>query len=290
MTQQRSQNKWSRRRFLHRAAIGWASAHAVGLVPSTRVQAGEKPRLDFPPFDLHVHPSNRLSIARAGEIAKTKKMLFGMVEHVGRHYRIKTNEDLKQYIDAVRKAGMFVGLQPTFPNWRKLFDKSVLRQVDYILMDALTLPNPDGSLWRIWRDDTKVDDKEAFMDRYLDFHLQIITTEGIDILAAPTYLPPCIRADDAKLWNEKRMRTIIGAAVKNKVALEITQYYQRPTAQFVRMAKAAGAKFTFGTNSRTEEGIGTVPYCIKLAHECSLTAKDIWLPKFRPPRIRPHDT
>ena len=290
MAEQRSQNEWSRRRFLQRAAIGWASAHAVGLVPSARAQASEKPKLDFPLFDLHVHPSTRLSIARAGEIAKTRKMLFGMVEHVGPRYRIKTNEDLKLYIDAVRKAGMVVGLQPTFPNWRKRFDKDLLKQVDYILMDALEIPNPDGSRWLIWRSDTKVDDKEAFMGRYLDFYLQIITTEDIDVLAATAYLPPCLAKDYDQLWNEKRMRTLINAAVKNKVALEITQHFQRPTARFVRMAKAAGAKFTFGTNSRTEQGVGTIPYCLKLAHECGLTAKDIWLPKFRPPRIQPRNT
>jgi hypothetical protein len=287
MTEQRSQNEWSRRGFLQKAALGWASAQAVGRMPSAALQASEKPKLDFPLFDLHVHPSNRLSIARAGEIAKARKMLFGMVEHLGPHYRIKTNEDLKQYIDAVRKAGMFVGLQPTFPNWRKLFDKGLLKQVDYILMDALEIPNPDGSRWLIWRSDTEVDDKEAFMDRYLDFYLQIITTEDIDVLAATAFLPLCLKEDYDKLWTEKRMRTLIDAAVKNKVALEITQYYQRPTARFVRMAKAAGAKFTFGTNSRTEQAVGTIPYCIKMTHECGLTAKDIWLPKFRPPRIRP---
>ena len=232
-------------------------------------------------FDLHVHPSGRLSIARAGEIAREKAMAFGMVEHVGPRYRIKTNEDLRQYIEAVREAGMYVGLQPTFPDWRTLFDKKLYQQLDYILMDALAIPNPDGSLWRIWRDDTEVTDKAAFMDRYMDFYLQILTTEDIDVLAATAYLPPCVRDDDATLWNEKRMQTLIDAAVKNKVALEITEYYQRPTARFVRMAKAAGAKFTFGTNSRTERGVGTIPYCVRIARECGLTPKDMWLPRRR---------
>lgn len=248
---------------------------------SSPVYGGEKTKLAFPLFDLHVHPSDRLSIARAGEIAKQKGMAFGMVDHLGPRYRIRTNDDLKQYIEAVRKAGMFVGMQPTFPGWRRLFDKKLYKQLDYVLMDALEIPNPDGSRWVIWRNDTEVEDKEAFMDRYLDFYLQIMTTEDIDVLAATAYLPPSLQDEYDKLWNEKRMRTLIDAAVKHKVALEITQYYQRPTARFVRMAKAAGAKFTFGTNSRTERGVGTIPYCIKIAQECKLTAKDMWLPKRR---------
>ncbi len=281
-------NESTRRSLLKRAAAGWASIQAAGLMSSVPVRAGEEAKLDFPLFDLHVHPSGRLSIAQAGEIAREKGMAFGMVDHLGPRYRIRTNEDLKQYIEAVRKADMYVGMQPTFPGWRRLFDKKLYQQLDYILMDALEIPNPDGSRWKIWRDDTEVDDKEAFMDRYLDFYLQIIATEKIDVVAATAYLQPSLQGDYDKLWNEKRMRTLIDAAVKNKVALEITQYYQRPTARFVRMAKAAGAKFTFGTNSRTESAVGTIPYCIKIAQECGLTAKDMWLPKRR--QVVPEET
>jgi len=281
MSRRIERNACTRRSFLQRAAAGWASTHAAGLMFSAPVRGGQETTYDFPLYDLHVHPSGRLPIARAGEIAKEKGMAFGMVEHLGPRYAIKTNEDLRRYIEAVRKAGMYVGMQPTFPGWRKLFDKKIYTQLDYVLMDALELPNPDGSRWLIWRDDTKVDDKEAFMDRYLDFYLQIITTEDIDVLAATGYLPKCLAADYDELWTEKRMQALIDAAVKHKVALEITQYYQRPTARFVRLAKAAGAKFTFGTNSRTERAVGSIPYCIKLAQETGLTAKDMWLPPRR---------
>jgi hypothetical protein len=284
MTEQCDRSKCTRRDLLQKAALGWTSAQvfgAAGLMSASSVSAGEKAKLDFRLFDLHVHPSRQLSIAQAGEVAKAKGMAFGMVEHLGRRYAIKTNEDLKQYIEAVLEAGMYVGLQPTFPGWRKLFDKKLYEQVDYILMDALEIPKVDGSRWLIWRADTKVTDKEAFMDRYLDFYVQILTTEDLDVLAATAYLPPCLKDDYDKLWNEKRMQTLIDTAVKNKVALEIAQHFQRPTARFVRMAKAAGAKFTFGTNSRTERAVGTIPYCIKLAQECGLTAKDMWLPRRR---------
>ncbi len=274
----------TRRGFLQKAAVGWISARALGaagMMSSSAVYGDEETKLDFPLYDLHVHPPTRLSIARAGEIAKEKGMAFGMVEHLGPHYAIKTNEDLQRYIEAVRQTGMHVGIQPTFPGWRKLFDKASYEQLDYVLMDALELPNADGSRWLIWRDDTEVTNREAFMDRYLDFYLQIITTEDIDVLAATAYLPQCLKDDYEALWTEKRMETLIDAAVKHKVALEITQYYQRPAARFVRMAKAAGAKFTFGTNSRTERAVGRIPYCIKLARECGLTAKDMWLPRRR---------
>jgi hypothetical protein len=44
-----------------------------------------------------------------------------------------------------------IGLQPVYPGWSKAFSKPVLDQIDYILMDALTLPKPDGGWLAIWR-------------------------------------------------------------------------------------------------------------------------------------------
>ena len=59
------------------------------------------------------------------------------------------------------------------------------------------------------------------MDRYVDYHLRLITTHPIDILAVTTFLPEILRADYDRLWTARRARTIIDALVKFNVALEI---------------------------------------------------------------------
>ena len=107
---------------------------------------------------------------------------------------------------------VYKGLQPVYPNWSKVFSKKLLYQLDYILMDALTLPEKDGSWLRIWRANTKVADKEAFMKRYVDFNMQILSSEPVDIFAWPTFLPACIADEYDVLWTNELMQKIIDAA------------------------------------------------------------------------------
>jgi histidinol phosphatase-like PHP family hydrolase len=104
-------------------------------------------------------------------------------------------------------------------------------------------------------------------------------TEKINIMAATTFLPISLRGEYDQLWSDKRMQILIEAAIKHQVALEITQYYQQPQPRFIRMAKAAGVKFTFGTNGRTEQEVGVMPYCTNIARECGLVEADFWHPR-----------
>ena len=73
------------------------------------------------------------------------------------------------------------------------------------------------------------------------------------------------------------MDQVIGPVVRNHVAIEINAHYQIPSEAFIKRAKKAGAKFSFGTN-RHVEGIGEIDYCVRTARECGLTTKDIYVP------------
>ena len=86
-----------------------------------------------------------LSRERAVELSKKRVIKFGIVEHPGRGYRIVNDEAVKGYIDMLKYYPVYIGLQPVYPNWAKAFSKKLLYQLDYILMDALTLPEKDGS-------------------------------------------------------------------------------------------------------------------------------------------------
>jgi len=44
-----------------------------------------------------------------------------------------------------------IGLQPVYAGWSKSFSKPILDQLDYILMDANTLPRPGGGWLAIGR-------------------------------------------------------------------------------------------------------------------------------------------
>lgn len=265
----------SRRNFL---THGTGVALTLANLPVLASQDNTSPKTDFPIVDFHVHLSGQLSIEQAMRVAKERGVKFGIVEHPGHNYKIKTDQDLKRYLDMLTPHPVYKGIQPVYPKWREAFSQELLAKVEYVLMDAQTLPNPDGTFWRIWRSETVVTNKDKFMDRYVDHFSRILTTESLNILAAPFYLPRCIAQDFKTLWTPKRVQTIIDLAVKHRVAIEISESYQVPNTALVKLAKAAGAKFTFGTNSRHPKTAGHLNYCKTIVKKCGLTKKNMYLP------------
>ena len=268
---------FSRRDLLKKTAIGAAAFISFsGYAQADSETSPERYKFDFPIVDYHVHLYGNLEWAV--ELAKKRNVKFGIVEHPGPGYKIVNDAALKKYINTLKNYPVYKGLQPVYTNWAKAFSKELLYQLDYILMDALTLPEKDGSWLRIWRADTKVADKEAFMKRYVDFNLQILSSEPIDIFAWPTFLPACIADEYDALWTDERMQKIIDVAVKKDIAIELNELAKVPKIKFVKMAKRAGAKFTFGTDSRNDRA-GKFEYCLQMAKQGGLTIKDMFVPK-----------
>ena len=54
--------------------------------------------------------------------------------------------------------------------------------------------------------------------------------------------------------------------------------YKIPSATFIKAAKAAGAKFSFGTNN-ADAKLGRLEYPIAMVKQCGLTWQDIFVPK-----------
>ena len=248
-------------------------------IASKSAQASEKPKptqaqvTDF--INYHVHLSRSFSVAQAAKLSKASGIKFGIVEHPGRGYKITDDNALEQYIKMLEPYPVYKGLQPVYTNWAGDFSKEMLGKLDFVLMDAMTMPNKDGTWTRIWRPDTVVKDPQDFMKRYVDFSLYIINNEPIDIFGWPTYLPECIADQYDQLWTNDRMQKIITAAIKKKIALEINEKAKVPSARFIKMAKSAGAKFTFGSDSRGPDS-ARLDYCLKMVELCKLTDKNMF--------------
>ena len=115
------------------------------------------------------------------------------------------------------------------------------------------------------------------MERYVAFHLRVISKEPIDILANPTYLPEAIAADYETLWTPERMKRIIRAALDNNVALEIDSLLKGTKLPFLKVARRMGARFSFGSNTRGKE-VGDITYGLEMAKELGLKRKDMFEP------------
>ena len=123
-----------------------------------------------------------------------------------------------------------------------------------------------------------VDDEEAFMTRYMQFIEQVLTTEPIDIFAWPTFLPVPIARQYQQLWTRPRIDRILDLARNRKIAIEINEVAHVPDENFITLAKRAGLKFTFGTDSRNEHAAHFY-YCYRMAQKCGLSEADMFVPK-----------
>jgi len=279
---------YSRRNFIETAVIAGA-ALAAAPVPASGLphpcppafggQGGRvpPPHPSFPVFDHHVHLSPELSIEQALALGKERGVQIGILEHPGPGFPINTDADLRKYIDGLRKYPVRIGLQPVYAGWSKAFSGSLLDELDYILMDALTLPKPDGGWWEIWQINTFVDDEEEFMARYMKFIEQVLTTEPIDVFGWPTFLPVPIARLYTQLWTRPRVDRIIELARARKIAIEINEVAHVPDENFITLAKRAGLKFTFGTDSRNQNATHFY-YCYQMAQRCGLTEGDMFVP------------
>lgn len=226
-------------------------------------------------IDYHVHLSDDLSIEQAVMLAAQRGMKFGIVAHPGAGSPIETDADMLTYIQRLRAYPVYAGLQPMHIHWARDFSPEVSAQLDYVLMDADTVPLDDGSWLSIWRHDNFIEDMDAFIARYIKHIVHILTHEPIHIFARPTYLPINFARHYDVIWTEERMRLIIDLAKARNIALEIAENVRVPSLRFIRMAKDAGIKFTFGTNARNQNA-GNFHYCLEMAEQAGLTQEDMW--------------
>jgi histidinol phosphatase-like PHP family hydrolase len=116
------------------------------------------------------------------------------------------------------------------------------------------------------------------MEVIVDRILGVLNREPIDIYVNPTFLPAVMAGDYDALWTPERMGKVIEAARKNDVAIEINHRYRIPSARFLKLAKQAGCRFSFGTNN-TDRNVGRLEYCLEMVDECGLSWQDIFVPR-----------
>ena len=136
----------------------------------------------------------------------------------------------------------------------------------------------NGRRNRIWiKEETWIDDEEQFMDYLVNTLVKILNTEPINIYVNSTYLPAQMADRYDHFWTEERIDRVITAARANNIAVEINNRFKLPSATFIKKAKAAGVRFTIGTNNADENFTGAA-YALQMIKECGLTKEDFYLP------------
>jgi histidinol phosphatase-like PHP family hydrolase len=263
-------------------------ACAAASLPSIAAVRSPFPVVDgVPRVDYHAHPSQNLSPEQCIAISQKLGVKFGLLQHAGdpqynRYWGlIRNDDDLNAWIKSMAGKPIFIGIQAEYTNWMSCFSKAALGRLDYVLTDALTMPGEGNRPIHIWTREFQCDNAEQWMDRYTDYHVQILSTQPIHIIANPTYLPDQLLPGYDKLWTQKRMRAIIDAAVKRRIAIEINSRFEVPRLPFLQMARDAGLKFSFGSNIHTPDRIGNIDYCVSMFRRLGLTLNHFWQPRPR---------
>lgn len=266
-----------RRTFIRNVSIA-SSLLAVPSFSTLSCSTGKTGDFDFPLLDLHVHLTNSFTIDTVMKISKNTGVQFGIVVNPGQS--VHDDATLKKYIDSLLPYPVYIGIQPMSPGWSRSFSQEQLARLDYILMDAQTIPsgNSYDETLRIWNFDTYVDDAEMFMERYLAHTMEVINNdEPLTTFGWPLFLPVCIARDYYTLWTEERMQQIISALKNKNLNVEINDLAHTPHEKFINMAKEQGLKFVFGSDTRDNKA-GRLDYCKYIATKCNLKKEDFYVP------------
>ncbi len=236
-------------------------------------------RQNFPLMDLHTHLKGGLTQEQALAHARKYGFTYGIAVNCGIEMGFETNEALETFLaDYERPPHAYLAMQAEGREWLNIFKPETIAQFDYVFTDAMTWTNKKGKRMRLWiPEETEVGDPQVFMDELVE-NIEQILTEPIHIYVNATYLPRDIAQQYDKLWTVQRMDRVIKALIKNDVALEIGAKENRPSAAFIKRAKKAGVKFTFGTNNGSPENLGRLERCMAMIDECDLKPDDMWYP------------
>jgi len=228
------------------------------------------------------------SVEQALALSRSSGMFLGLAVNCGKGFPIETDQGALAFFESMKGMPVFVGMQAEGREWVTMFSKQTRASFDYVFTDSMTWTNPAGRRMRLWiPEEVEIGpDEQAFMELLVSKTVGILETEPIDVYVNPTFLPAVIAAKYDALWTEERMGRVIDAAVKSGVAIEINARYKLPSERFLRLAKAKGAKFTFGTNNAGASDLGDWSYPLAMQKALDLKWQDMFVPGHQPSRAQ----
>jgi len=237
-------------------------------------------RDNYPVVDYHVHLKGGLTLEQALAKSRRDGIGYGIAVNCGKGFPIENDAGVVAFHESMKGQPCFIAMQAEGREWTQVISRRAASLFDYIFTDSMTWADRHGKRMRTWMADEVgvIGDPQEFMDTLVERAVGILEHEPIDIYVNPAFVPDQLAKDYDKLWTEARMRQVVDAAARNNVAIELNDRYKLPGAAFVKMAKAAGCKFTFGTNNTGPGDLGRSEYGIRMIEECKLTSQDFFVP------------
>ena len=234
----------------------------------------------FALVDFHVHLKGGLTIDEAVAMSRRSGIKYGIAANCGLKFPITDDRGIEQFVASMKGQPVFVGMQAEGREVADAVLEGGHRQVRLRVHrrhDDRRSSRPARA--RLWiKEEVDIPDKQAFMELLVQTIVGIMNDEPIDIYVNPTYLPDVLAAEYDELWTPAQVAKVIEAAARNGVAIEISNRLRLPKPAFIKQAKQAGIKFTFGSNN-VDRNFGRSEYGLEMIRKCSLTPQDFWMPK-----------
>jgi hypothetical protein len=229
--------------------------------------------------DYHGHLKGGLTMEQLLEHSEKTGIRYGVAFNAGIGFPITDDATLLENYEKYKDYPVYMAMQAEGREWVNMFSEENIATFDYVFTDAMTWTDRKGRRMRLWMpEEVFVDDKNDFMEQLVEKIVGVMSNEPIDLYVNSTFLPEVLQPEYDELWTEARMDKVIEAAVQNDIAIEINARYKIPSATFIKRAKAAGAKFSMGTNN-VDNQLGTLDYAIEMIEECGLKPEDFFKPK-----------
>lgn len=235
---------------------------------------------DFPVLDFHVHLKGGLTSDVAAKQSRELGINYAIAPNCGVGFPVTDDAGIYNFLDTMRSQPFILAMQAEGREWLTTFSQEARDEFDYVFTDALTFTDHKGRRTRLWVvEDSWIGDQQKYMDLIVDRTCEVLK-EPVDVFVNPCYLPDQMSDRYDEFWTEARMNKFIDALVASGKALEINELYNIPNKAIIMKAKAAGVKFTFGSNNVTPD-VSRLEYSIRMKKECGLKASDMYKPKVK---------
>lgn len=236
---------------------------------------------DFPVLDYHVHLKGGLTKERAAAQSRKMGINYAVAPNCGIGFPITNDEEIYAFLDTMRNQPFILPMQAEGREWVTTFSQKARDEFDFVFTDAMTFNDHKNRRVRLWiNEEVIIDDKQKYMDMIVDKACLVLRDEPADVYVNPFFLPEAMQDQYDEFWTEKRIDKVVAALAESGKALEINARYKIPNKAAILKAKAAGVKFTFGTNN-VEPEVSKLEYPIRMMKECGLTAEDMYKPKIK---------
>lgn len=237
-------------------------------------------RGNFPVVDYHAHLKLGLTLEQALARSRRDGLGYGIAVNCGKTFPVENDEGARAFHESMKGQPCYIAMQAEGREWMQMFTRKAVGLFDYVFTDSMTWTDNHGKRMRTWMpaEVGTIADPEEFMETLVDRATGILEHEPIDIYVNPTFVPDQLQKDYDRLWTDARIRRVVEAARRNQVAIELNDRYKLPGVRVVKAAKAAGCKFTFGTNNTGPADLGRSEYGLRMIEECGLKWDDFFVP------------